>query len=374
LLKDNLAELAEEVRVVDMYERVIRGSRRARARRRAVASVVAAIAMSGAALAVIAVRLSPQPLPPKPSATPTAPTKVDIRNAVFDVPEFPGVDWCPAARRWFGDGSVRAGGTTQDPITLRMTSDPLRADIDGVPGDEILVEVACTKDFLTRGQVLAVKVTPDGNPVSLGYVLRSPDHATFMVHPGTLRVENGTILVDVLGPNQDRVLETLDLQTRGYAYRDGGFVQVSGPTRFAEPAGDFRRLDFRNITTCVRIPHPREGWAGDYLRIADGKGTVTINQIKYEVTVVSSTTIYGRAPYGVVLYNLQPSFGGRAITVINVYLMYKPIPCAYDVMVVADVDGATKVEASGGQFKVTIDGKVKTYHTEDGGLSWVSSA
>jgi len=380
-LQERLGELAEEVRVVDMYDRVIRGSRRVTVRNRVVASVAAVVVMSGTAVGVAALLPLPVPPQPSPSVTPSpTPPNVDIRDAMFEVPEFPGFpggdSWCPAANRWFGDGYVRAGGRADNAISLRMIGPLVRADIDGVPGDEILVELECTKPLgLTRGQVLAVKITPEGKYVSMDFVLRSPDHATFMVHDGSVRVESGTILVDVLGPNQDAVVRVFDLQTRGYAYRNGEFVQVSGPTRFADPPASYRRVDFRNVTACVALPNPRDGVDTGVTRIIDGKGVVTVAGVRYELTVVSSA-IFTQRPYGVMLLRLQPD-SGLPVTVVNSYRMYDsvPVPCGVDTTALVGIDGATKVEASGGTLKVTVDGKVRTYREESfGSLRWVSSA
>jgi len=375
LLKDCLGELAEEVRVVDMYDRVLRGSRRITVRNRVVASLAAIVAMSGAAVGAAAVRPALTPPPLNQSATPSAtPAIVDIRDAIFEVPEFPGRDgWCGAAKRWFGKGRVQAGGRSDDPILLRMIGDPVRADIDGVPGDEILLEMECYNEGRSRGQVLAVKVGPDGRYTSMGFVLNSADHATFLLHNGTLRVEGGTILIDLLGPNYDGVPSTLDLQTRGYAYRHGEFVQVSGPTAFALPPGDYHRVDFRNVTTCVMIPHYRNQWAVDYVRTTDGKSTVTLDGVRYEVTVLSSAVFFSGSPWGMALYRLHPAFGPE-VTVANLYLMYKPMPCAYDIVMVDGIDGATKAEMSGSDLKVTVGGEVRTFRKADGGLRWVSSA
>jgi hypothetical protein len=385
-LKQCLGELADEVRLVDMHERVVRGSRRAKVRNWVVVSIAATAAMSGTVAGVASIRLEPVPPQPNPSVTPSIKqSNVNIRNARFDVPEFPGGDgWCPAATRSFGNGYVRTGGQADNAIALRMIGEPVRADIDGQPGDEILIELDCHAPAgLSRGQVLAVKISPEGEYVSMGFVLRSPDHPTFMVHDGSVRVEHGTILVEVLGPNQDAVMRVFDLQTRGYAYRNGEFVQVSGPTRFADPPSGYRRVDFRNVTACVALPHPRDGVRLGVTRISDGKGTVTIDGVLYDLTVVSSV-LFTQRPYGVALYRLEPRSEPRVpgsppkpITVVNSYRMYDsvPVPCGVDTTALVGIDGATKVEASGGLLNVTVNGTVRTYREEmPGDLRWVRSA
>lgn len=378
-LREGLAGLAEEVEFVDLHERVLRGSRRITVRNRTVASVAAFVALSGTAIGVTAVRPSPDdpfppasvsPMPsesPTPSPTPSATQSVqlpnvDIRNATFDVPAFPGDTPCrTAATRTFKDGWATVGGGIDGEAKLHMVDAPVKADVDGIPGEEILTRLHCV-DYTSPGQVLAIKVGPDGKLSPLGFVMMSPDHVGFEVVTNSLRTEGGNVLVDVLSPTRpDGPLMLLDLQTRGYAYRDGKFAQVSGPVKFSLPPADFKKLDLRNVTIGIKAPSGASGLC----RVVEGRCSVSISGLRYDATVVSSVIFQVESPVlgtpdAAVLFRLRPA-QGPTLTFINVYTL-KPVAIpSGDIGVIADVGNATKVEEDRHNIRVTVNGAPRFY-------------
>lgn len=241
-----LADLAAQAEPVDLYPRVLVTSRR-RARRRAVAAVAAVVALAGGLAATVV--LVGGSLPPpvttssgspvatrtpggsaSPAASPSEPV-TDVRNASFEVPA---MALCPAGRRTFVDGTERDG--PYNLLTVAELSPPLRADLDGVPGDELVVLVSCRiEGIFTRKQLLALTVA-DGTPRPLGLVL---DAATFdffpWVDPARVSVRGDVVTVRIEGYGNDDGAERITPEERGYAYRDGVFVQVSGPTARPSP-------------------------------------------------------------------------------------------------------------------------------------------
>ncbi|MFD0595244.1 hypothetical protein ACFQZ4_25200 [Catellatospora coxensis] len=219
-----LAELAAQAAPVDLYPRVLATSRR-RARRRAVAVVAAVVALSGgfAATAVVVGRaVSPPVTTPSGSAGPvttvrpsagvsdTAPV-TDVRNASFEVPE---LALCPAGRRTFVDGTERDG--PYNFLTVTELSSPLRADLDGVPGDELLVLVSCRiEGIFTRKQLLALTVV-DGTLRPLGLVLDAKTFGFFpWVDPAQVSVRGDVVVVRIEGYGNDDGAERITPEERG---------------------------------------------------------------------------------------------------------------------------------------------------------------
>ncbi|MEU7824038.1 hypothetical protein [Catellatospora sp. NPDC049133] len=252
LFRAQLAELAAQATPVDLYPRVLAASRR-RARRRVVASVATVLALAGGLFATVVVVgrpvappvITPSTSPgavtarPSPAATP-APTVTspgqglaapDVRNASFEVPA---MALCPAGRRTFVDGTEREG--PYNFLTVAELSPPARADLDRVPGDELLVLVSCRiEGIFTRKQVLALTVA-DGSLRPLGFVLDAKTFDFFpWVDPGQVSVRGDVVTVRIEGYGNDDGAERITPQDRGYAYRDGVFVQVSGPTARPSP-------------------------------------------------------------------------------------------------------------------------------------------
>ncbi|MEU8000657.1 hypothetical protein AB0B66_05720 [Catellatospora sp. NPDC049111] len=249
LFRAQLAELAAQATPVDLYPRVLATSRR-RARRRVVASVATVLALAGGLLATVVVvgrsaappvttpSTSPGPVTARPATlAPTVPSPgtglvaPEVRNASFEVPA---MALCPAGRRTFVDGREREG--PYNFLTVAELSPPARADLDRVPGDELLVLVSCRiEGIFTRKQVLALTVT-DGSLRPLGFVLDAKAFDFFpWVDPGQVSVRGDMVVVRFEGYGNDDGAERITPQERGYAYRDGAFVQVSGPTTRPSP-------------------------------------------------------------------------------------------------------------------------------------------
>ncbi|GAA1859090.1 hypothetical protein [Asanoa iriomotensis] len=119
------------------------------------------------------------------------------------------------------------------------------ADLDGKPGDELVTTLKCENDGSVHPtQLLALKVAGDGSLSPLGFVLDQNVTAPFTSE--TVAVDNGVVRVTVFGPYQSDGNPPCDRQVRGYAYLDGAFRQVDGPTEFTKPPTNFREIDFRN--------------------------------------------------------------------------------------------------------------------------------
>lgn len=240
-----LADLAAQAAPVDLYARVLAGSRR-RSRRRTAAALAAAVLLSGgtvASVVLVAGRSTPPPVTTpsgsaaasRSAAASPAPRRsepaVDVRNSSFEVPE---LSLCPAGRRTFVDGTEQDGPYNH--LTVAELTPPARADLDGVPGDELVVLASCRIDgIFTRKQLLALSLA-DGTLSPLGFVL---DSATFgfvpWLDPARVSVRGDVVTVWIEGYGNDDGAARITPEERGYAYRGGAFVQVSGPTARPSP-------------------------------------------------------------------------------------------------------------------------------------------
>ncbi|GIF51835.1 hypothetical protein DFJ67_5861 [Asanoa ferruginea] len=186
---------------------------------------------------------------PTPSHTPptTVVPPADVRNTTLNLPAFPGLEnQCSAkGKKKFVNGKA----TTQKAELTIGELRPVTADLDGVPGDELLTTISCQNDGSVHPtQLLALKVAPNGELTPMGYVVNSPDAANMTAEfsRAAITVKNGVVRLVVYGVYQSDGWMPCDRQVRGYGFHDGAFRQVDGPTRFRKPSKDFRKIDFRN--------------------------------------------------------------------------------------------------------------------------------
>jgi hypothetical protein len=242
---------------------------------------------------------------PSPSATPDPASAVDIRNATFEVPKFPGTGDCPAGTRKFVDGKADVD-PEPDPVASHLfLGTSTVADVDGVPGSEILTVITCAA-YEGVSQVLALKLSPAGALSPLGFVLRSADHPSFEIDPqAPIVVRDGVVEATVMSPGSfDGGHKVLDLQVRGYKFQDGSFRQVSGPAKFAQPPADLTKTEVANSTVEVMTAKGR-----DFVKLVNGSGQARIGETVYSVTVLRSRFASGANPAAVVLYRLVDPAG-----------------------------------------------------------------
>jgi len=194
---------------------------------------------------------------PQPSASTVEPStglgvdirSVDLQNATLTMPAWP-LDMgsnCPAGQRRFRNGVAPTGPRSPEGFPWQYTLEVkggqvVYGDIDGQPGDELLVLVSCAAVEGTSA-LLAVRVRPDRTLVGLGYVAPIGKGVEGF---DLYRINAGEILVEVSESAYDADVE----QLRGYRWRGDRFTQTSGPTRVPTSADlaaeDVRKLDFRN--------------------------------------------------------------------------------------------------------------------------------
>jgi hypothetical protein len=390
-LRAGLAELAGEVRSVDLHDRVLKGSRRLAIRQRVIGSTISIVAVAGVTSALMLLRPDGGEVkPPIESATPTlaspsaAPSpspdptlSIDLRNATFALPEFPGDAGCPAGVRKFTDGRASADPKAEpEPTELVQIGEPIMANVDGVPGAEILTGIACI-GYVGRGQVLALKVLPNGELSALGFVLQSPDHPTFEVHSyEPIIVHDGVIEVSLVSPGvPDGGHAILDLQVRGYRFQNGSFRQVSGPAKFANPPSDPTMTDFANAT--VQVPTSNEYFI---VKLTNGAGRARVGKTSYTVTMVRSEWVEtDMGPRAVVLYRLADSAGFITETIAVYEFGIARVPADHLFIGVASgKDGIAHIQTFdmvGKEAKVTVElagggTQIRTYRDKANGQGW----
>ncbi|MEV0719020.1 hypothetical protein [Asanoa sp. NPDC050611] len=231
---------------------------------------------------------------PTPTLAPSSPPArpVDVRDATLQLPAFPGFEeGCKAeGKRTFVDGTVK----TADGATLTIGSlTPIRANLDGVPGDEALTTLRCDTDGSVHvTQLLALKVAPDGALTPLGYVVNSPDtdNVTATFSRANITVEDGVVRLTVYGAYQTDGWPPCDRQVRGFALQDGAFRQVDGPTQFQKPSADFHKIDFRNAGILMARNNPDGSGQVKCVPLVDGAAEIDIDEAgkgttRYTVTI-----------------------------------------------------------------------------------------
>lgn len=306
----------------------------------------------------------PSSAPASSAPASSAPTAADLRNATLNLSAFPGVeDACQAkGTRKFVNGTT----TPADGVKLVIGEfGPVLADLDGVPGDEALTTIRCQNDgSLNVTQLLALKVASDGALTPLGYVINSADTpnvaATFSLD--TITVDNGTVRLPVYGPYQTNGWPPCDRQVRGYAFRNGAFRQVSGPTTFQKPASNFHEVDFRNTgllmgrgnpdgsgrVYCVPMAH---GVGEAALDNGDAKGTT-----RYTITIGTVSFVNasdGEATFAILTLR-SPS--GEVSQTLQSFQQDGDYPLGWEVLR-SGTNGVTRIEkaeVSGSTVQVTV--------------------
>ncbi|GAA5180092.1 hypothetical protein GCM10023322_11600 [Rugosimonospora acidiphila] len=231
---------------------------------------------------------SPTPASPTPSATPSAASTgtssatssavavapADVRNATLQLPAFPGEETaCKAkGKKTFVDGTAKLSGSVKL-VVGELT--PIRANLDGVPGGEELTTIRCqTEESLNVTQLLALKVAADGALTPMGYVVNSTDAANLSAtfSRESITVDDGVVRLTAYGPYQTNGWQPCDRQVRGYAFRNGAFRQVSGPTSFHKPSKDYHQVDFRNTGLLIGIEDNDGGGTEYCVPMANGVG------------------------------------------------------------------------------------------------------
>jgi hypothetical protein len=258
---------------------------------------------------------------PSPSSAPDART-VDLRNATIDVPAWQGgktiTDRCPAGAHTFVNGRADAVPGTANGASYELPAagtQPVYADLDGQPGDEILVSLGCYGDGSSAPQqLLALKVRDDGTLATLGSVLATTDGTLLAYAPDVRVLADGTVLVQVFGPWQSNGGYP-PAQQRGYRYQDGQFRQVEGPTGAptsssptpASPPAAPVSADLAVTASDVVMSKPDPNQGG----LTTGKLTIT-------VTNRSAVTVQGAVlEFAAPTYDLAPDQGCANLTSTN---------------------------------------------------------
>lgn len=261
---------------------------------------------------------SNQPSPTSTRVPPGDPTWQKLRNATFDVPSFGSLKAsCPSGRRQFVNGTATASHIGGSPILYHLLIPPfpypsrygmpVYANIDGKPGDEVLVELSCEGGGSVHPEMLlALSAGRDGTFRTLGVLNRSG--ATFLdFNPATVRIANGTVVLDEMGEQVSNGGPLAMQQTRGYRYENGQFVQVSGPTRFPALPTNVHDIDPRNATWPLTGYPCTDSCGTVYANFINGHGRATdvmqrpngtfdVTTYDYTMDQSSYMTFTGRQP------------------------------------------------------------------------------
>lgn len=221
--------------------------------------------------------VSPSPAPstvtdtttpsPSPALPVVDPRSAALRNATIDIPPFAGVTGaCPGGPTTFSNDVANAASNAGSQNVYHLWvppmpqyfrfGNPVWGDVDGRPGEEVLVEVSCDGGgSLHPYQLLALK--PEGTNAfrTLGTVnYGAPDNGDtsyWDFDTATVRFDGRTILLDVRGPEVSNGEPIANQQTRGFRFENGTFAQVSGPTAVSKPQTNIHAIDPRNTFTLI---------------------------------------------------------------------------------------------------------------------------
>ncbi|HEX6870957.1 MAG TPA: hypothetical protein VF163_07665 [Micromonosporaceae bacterium] len=266
--RTDLAELAEMVAPVDLYQRVLNSSRRA-ARRR-VGSALGAFTIVAGVIGANTWAVPPgEPEArvggPVPTTLPTDNRLADLFGpppnapgglvpATLDLPAWPGASGCPHGPVTFGpDGSATLPSSAHYRISVRKA---IQTDVntDGRPDYVAIVE--CHDPMMTITEQYSDQVLVFTDLISatrtLGRVVASGSDGIGGVYDLNV-TSDGTVRVRLGDTGVHRALAAQQ-QWRSYAWRDAAFVQTAGPRGF-DPGS--ATVDLSAVGTIAR-PRPEE--------------------------------------------------------------------------------------------------------------------
>jgi hypothetical protein len=254
-LRSRLTDLAEEVRPVDLRDRVLAGSRRVGIRNAVLGSVATVVVLALLGVGAAAVLNRPHPtnlpldLPPSAGVPNRGPLTIpasewqgvhDLDGKPLEIPAVPGNPGCSGPVTLDG-GSIPVGPLNSSwYLVLRKV---LRVDVDRDGTPDTVALFRCGGETSEWTQVV---VFTGADRHVLGTVVQAPRRVTSVAAqaPGTPDVEDvadiaagpdGAISVTVgdVADWYDAGTGWLGLtQTRTYRWDGHGFTQAAGPTRF----------------------------------------------------------------------------------------------------------------------------------------------
>jgi hypothetical protein len=311
VLRAGLTELADEVEIVDLRDRVRAGVRRRAALRTAAVGGTAAVATAAVVAAGALVRTDDGgPVPAGPIR------EVDFRNATFTIPPWPLDDprtsdftsFCGAGPLEFRDGeSVR---TNPEPIfsppappyggaPYRISAPPIYAELDGEPGEDALLLVTCIPSG-GFDALLGLTLEGNGDLRTLGWVY--PPFSGNAGHDRDDVAVNRRDVVLQLHPWDEAmglVAQPRFEQVRRYRYEDGAFRQVGGPTEWPAPITYVDDVDFANYSVGFYGSEVTPGGCnGDAIVLSNGVAEDTYGasgRMRYELRQVhfGHVEVYG---------------------------------------------------------------------------------
>jgi hypothetical protein len=238
-LRRGLSEIAAEVDAVDLRDRALATSHRVRVRR-AVTTAMAGLALAAAALSTAAaVRTDGSPPPPgidpgpSPTVLPTerqdaAPDLGPFTSATITVPSW-GAEadaTCAKGRVSLNHGQY-LGDATHRPVNVLSY---VAADVNHDGTEDYVAHVKCGEGPESGGSQI-VGFRRSGQELEpMGRIVGTQDGLAMMDH---LEVRGGgRVAVLVSQEYTDTGQNTVPNQWRTYAWQDGRFRQVDGPTAF----------------------------------------------------------------------------------------------------------------------------------------------
>jgi hypothetical protein len=169
---------------------------------------------------------------PSPSATPTTPPKPitieDLVAAGIPIPKF------SASNCKTTIGPKSASQTEDDVFVEKLVI----ANLDGDAEQETAAWVKCTQYEEYLSQVVGYERDAAGEIISLGAMVKEPPHPNDFT--SLEAIAGGGLLVTVEFDTYSPEPDDPEGQRRAFAWRDGAFRQIEGPTEFKRANADLK--------------------------------------------------------------------------------------------------------------------------------------
>jgi hypothetical protein len=326
---------------------------------------------------------APNPIAVAPASKPAV-LPVDLSQATFQVPAFPGAEKaCPAGERHFVNGLVKFGDAAHTQLRQSTVGQIVYTDLDGRAGKDTVIALTCSNDGSLHPTQLLV-LTLEGKVIQpVGFAVNSPDHPNLLIEPSTFHLVGSMLVIEAIGPYANDGWPAGPRQIRGYAFRDGRFRQVSGPVSFPAPPTDIHRADFVNGTVALGTDCGTDGGFLTYVGLTGGVSEKTYYRDcstgydAYRVTLEKIGFI--TEPDGdSAIVRVSLTGDGRndtQIYALDVREGSQPMGWAPLIQTAAGGPSAIGlVELGAGSVKITYteDGvtKTRTYHRSENGQTW----
>jgi hypothetical protein len=282
-LRRKLSETATEVNTVDLRNRALATSHRVRVRRTA-ATAAAGLAVAALALSTaVVVRADRSPTPPAvtpgPSPTQLAPERPSgqpdlgpFESGTITVPSW---GTAPSASCTEGRIALTAGQEPDDAYRPVNVVSYVAVDVDQDGTEDYVAHLECGEGPEAGGRQVVAFRRDGGELRPIGRIVGTQDGIDMMDYLEAR--DGGQVAILVAKEYTDTGEETVPNQWRTYAWRQGKFRQVDGPTKF--PAKPPKAL-LSMVPSTLAFRPVKNGFTGQMTLTVRNDGDVDVARLE----------------------------------------------------------------------------------------------